>query len=131
MDDAAVFGVGDFGDSEFCVVGGDRAGVEDLAAAGGIEGGAVEDQGGPRSLVDFADFGVEVVEEGVVVVEAVVMGRDYFTTEDTEEHRGPVCGSDDMMSSDSVRADDAADLAGGWLLGCWLRGRGARGHMGV
>src|SRR6202035_2065625 len=85
VDDVTVFGVGDFGDAEFgggvgVGIGGGRgggfwrrdpAGVVDLSAAGGVEGGAVENERRARGLDDRADLGVEVVEEGVAVVEAV------------------------------------------------------------
>jgi hypothetical protein len=80
MDDAAVFGVGDFGDTKFVVAGEEGAGIVDLASAGGIEGGPVENDGGTRGFEDGVDFGVEVVEEGIVVVEAVGHGfknRDW------------------------------------------------------
>ena len=42
-----------------------------LASAGGIEGGAVENERRPGRVSDLTHFGVEVVEEGVVVVEAI------------------------------------------------------------
>ena len=77
MDDVAVFGVGDFGDAEFGVGRDDRARVVDLAAAGGVERGAVENQRWARRFDHRADFGVEVVEKGVVVVEAV--GHAFFS----------------------------------------------------
>ncbi len=88
--DSAVFRVGDFGDSEFGVcVRSDPSGVEYLAAAGGIEGGAVENERRARGVEDFADFGVEVVEERIVVVEACGHGEDtILTTEDTEDTEG-------------------------------------------
>ena len=47
----------------------------DLAAAGRVEGGAVENDGWARSFGDVADFGVEVVEEGVVIVKAFSHGK--------------------------------------------------------
>jgi hypothetical protein len=53
---------------------GDYAGVEDLAAAGGIEGGAVENDSRARSLGYVTEFGIESVEERVVIVEAVGHG---------------------------------------------------------
>ena len=85
--DSAVFRVGDFGDSQLGVgVGGDPSGVEDLPATRGIEGGAVENQRGTRGVEHFADFGIEVVEEGIVVVEARGHGEEtILTTEDTED----------------------------------------------
>jgi hypothetical protein len=46
------------------------ASVVDLAAAGGVESGAVENERRARGFDDRADFGVEVVEEGILVVEA-------------------------------------------------------------
>ena len=78
VDDASVFGVGDFGDFELRVSRCDGAGVVDLASAGGIEGRAVEDERRARGVNDVTDFGVEVVEEGVVVVEAVGHGCTYL-----------------------------------------------------
>ena len=85
VDDFAIFGLGDFGDAQLggvrwtfilcagrCrVLENDPAGVEDLPAAGGIERGAVENQRRARRLAYLPHFGVEVVEEGVVVVETV------------------------------------------------------------
>ena len=44
MNDAAVFGFGNFGDSRFASSVEITSCVEDLSAAGGIEGGAVQDQ---------------------------------------------------------------------------------------
>ena len=54
VDDVAVFGVGDFGDAEFDggVFRGKPSGVVNLAAAGGIEGGAVENERGTRGFED-------------------------------------------------------------------------------
>ena len=83
MDDASVFGVSNFRDFELGVGGGDRAGVEDLAAAGGIERGAVEHECWTRAFDDFAHFRVEVVEEGVVIVETVGHGDRFLFN-----HRG-------------------------------------------
>ena len=71
VDDSAIFSVDDFGDAESFGAGFDRAGVENLPAAGGVEGGAVEDEGGAGISTDLCDFGFEVVEERIVVVEAV------------------------------------------------------------
>ena len=87
VNDAAVFRVGHFSDAEFRVSvrsidGGDPSRVVDLAAAGGIERTAVENQGGTWGVEDFADFGVEVVKEGVVVVETVGHRNRLFN------HRG-------------------------------------------
>jgi len=64
VDDVAVFGVGDFGDAEFDggVFRGKPSGVVNLAAAGGIEGGAVENERG-RGFRGLNGLGVEVVEE--------------------------------------------------------------------
>ena len=71
VNDATVFCLGYFGDAMSGTVRRDPSGVVDLASAGGIEGGPVESDCWTRGLRDFADFRVEVVEEGVVVVEAV------------------------------------------------------------
>ena len=60
-------------------VGGDPASVEDLAAAGGIERAPVENQGRTGAVLQFADLGIEVVEEGVVVVEAVGHGSRIYS----------------------------------------------------
>ncbi len=73
--DASVFEVGDFADFVTDRVGGDDARVEDLASAGGVEGGAVEDDCRALGLWEFFDFGFEVVEEGIVVVKAVGHGE--------------------------------------------------------
>ena len=70
VDDLAIIGIGNFVDVEFGCPGGDRSGVEDLSAASGIEGGAVENQRGARVFDYVANFGVEVVKERVLVVEA-------------------------------------------------------------
>jgi hypothetical protein len=71
MDNAAIFGIGDFNDAE--LAGGRRepSRIVNLASAGGIEGGAVEDKRWAGRASDVAHFGVEVVKEGVVVVEAI------------------------------------------------------------
>jgi hypothetical protein len=76
MHDAAVFGVGGFGDAEFVVVVGygDVPGVVDLSAAGGVEGGAVENEGWTWGFDYLVYFGVEVIEKGILVVEAVGHG---------------------------------------------------------
>ena len=78
VDDAAIFGVGDFGDAE--LAGGRRepSRIVNLASAGGIEGGAVENERQAGRVSDLAHFGVEVVEEGVVVVEAIGHGERLF-----------------------------------------------------
>ena len=57
----------------------------DLSVAGGVKGGAVEDERRTRAVGEFADFGVEVVEEGVVVVEAGGHGQHYLNTENSED----------------------------------------------
>jgi hypothetical protein len=48
----------------------DPARVKDLAPARGIESGAVENERGARTFDYLVDFGVEVVEEGILIVEA-------------------------------------------------------------
>ena len=63
VDDAAVFTVGNFGNFEFLVFGGDDAGVEDLATTGGIEGGPVEEKSWLGIRLQFAYFSFEVVEK--------------------------------------------------------------------
>ena len=45
VDDSSILGVSDLGDFELLVFDRDRADVENLSSTGGIEGGAVEDQG--------------------------------------------------------------------------------------
>jgi hypothetical protein len=87
VDHSAAFGIGDFGDAKFRVrVGTDPACVEDLAAAGGIEGGAVENQPRTGRLEDLADFRVEIVEERIVVVETGGSWlKNHLTTEGTED----------------------------------------------
>jgi hypothetical protein len=79
VDDSAIFRVGDFRDSESLVaVDGDRADVEDLSSASRVKGGTIEDEGWTLACGDLFDFGVEVVEEGVVVVETVGHGELLF-----------------------------------------------------
>ena len=94
VDDHAVFGVGDFGDAQLGwvvrIASKDPSRVEDLSAAGGIKGGAVENQCWAWTFRRLPNFGVEVVEEGIVVVEAVGHAGFYLTTEDTEEHGGRI-----------------------------------------
>src|ERR1700758_2732321 len=78
MNDPPVFRVSYLGDSEFLVAGNDPAGIVDLPSAGRIEGGAIEDYRGTVSSGKFLDFGIEVVEEGIVVVEAVGHGSEFI-----------------------------------------------------
>ena len=79
VDDSAVFGVGDFRDSESLVaVDGDGADVEDLSPASRVEGGTIEDDSWALACGNLFDFGLEVVEEGVVVVETVGHGELLF-----------------------------------------------------
>ena len=80
MHNAAVFSVGYFRDAKFVIIicYRDVAGVVDLAAAGGVKGGAVKNDGRARRVLNLADFGVEVVEERVVVVEALGHGKGLF-----------------------------------------------------
>jgi hypothetical protein len=82
MDDATVFGVGNLGDFECLVFGQKYAGVKDLPAASGIEGGAVQNYCGALGLEDFFDLGFEIVEERVMVVETLSHGEYLF------HHRG-------------------------------------------
>jgi hypothetical protein len=56
----------------------DWAGGLSLASAGGIEGRAVENERRAGRVSDLAHFGVEVVEEGVVVVEATGHSERLF-----------------------------------------------------
>jgi len=75
VDDFAVFGVVDFGNPEsrfgVCSIGRhDPACVKNLAAARWIEGGAVKDKRRAWSVEDFADLGIEVIEERVAIVKA-------------------------------------------------------------
>src|ERR1700693_1766771 len=85
MDDMAVLGVGNFRDAEFGAVirsgdgGSNPAGVVDLAAAAGVEGGAVENQRWARVFDHLAHFGVKVVEKRIVVVKAVGHWSCHFT----------------------------------------------------
>src|ERR1700729_2880188 len=79
VDDFAVLAVGHFGDPKFGIgIGSNPAGVEDLAAAGGIKRRAIKNQRGAWVVDHFAHFGVEVVEKRVVVIEAVGHGRRLF-----------------------------------------------------
>src|ERR1700758_2521088 len=97
MNDPPVFCVSYLGDSEFLVAGNDPAGVVDLPSAGRIKGGTIEDYSGTAGRWEFLNFGFEVVEEGIVVVEAVGHGSEFIknhknvygltTTEETEVHR--------------------------------------------
>jgi hypothetical protein len=107
VDDLAVFGVSDFGDPHLGrvvrIASKDPSCVEDLSAAGGIKGGTVENQRGTRSFCRLANFGVEVVEERIVVVEARGHGKTF-------NHRGHEGGfnSYPFPRSEVVRT---------WLLG--------------
>ena len=74
VDDASVCGISDLGDFEIFVFCGNDTGVEDLAAAGWVEGGAVEEKSWLGIRLKFTYFGFEVVEERVVVVEALGHG---------------------------------------------------------
>src|SRR5689334_20077514 len=67
----AVVIFGDFDDVGARVRQSDRAGVKDLAAAGGIKSGAVEDERRTRIGDGVDDFGVEFVEKRIVIVEMV------------------------------------------------------------
>ena len=61
----------DGGNRKLAAVGQKDAGVEDLSAGGGIESGAVEDDGAASVvLADGDDGGIEFEQRGVVVVEA-------------------------------------------------------------
>jgi hypothetical protein len=80
MDDAAIFGIGDFNDAELAGSRREPSRIVNLASAGGIEGGVVEDQRRAAIFVsgEFADHAVEVVEERVVVVETIGHSERLF-----------------------------------------------------
>ena len=80
VNDSPVFRVGHFGDAEFLATGNNPTRVVDLAAAGGIEGRAIKDYGRTVSSGKLFDFGIEVVKEGIVVVEAVGHGLGIYLT---------------------------------------------------
>ena len=80
MNDSPIFCVGRFGDAEFLIAGNDPASVVDLPSAGRIEGSAIENQGGTVGCWEFLNFGFEVVEKGIVVVEAVCHGSKFIKT---------------------------------------------------
>src|SRR5271169_1862411 len=64
VDNSTVFSVGNFGDAELGIGRDDEAGVVDLAAAGGVEGRAVENEPRARGFDHRAHFGVKVIKEG-------------------------------------------------------------------
>ena len=71
MDDVPVFGIGGFGDTVFLISRNQPARVVDLAAAGGIERRAVENDRRARGFDHRADLCVKIVEKRIVVIEAV------------------------------------------------------------
>ena len=82
MDDAAVCCVGNFGHGELFITGQNDSPVVYLAAAGGIERSPVQDYPRLWAFRDLPNFGVEVVEERVVVIEALCHAQIIF------HHRG-------------------------------------------
>lgn len=77
VDNMSIFVIDNFAHREFRVRGirhGDPARVVNLAPAGGIESGLVENQSGARSFDNRANLGVEVVKEGIVIVETIGQG---------------------------------------------------------
>ena len=84
VDHLPVFGVGDFGDAKFRVgvSRGDPAGIVDLAAARRIESRTVQNERGPRCFDHGADFSVEVIRKGIVIVEALGHARFRIGMED-------------------------------------------------
>src|SRR6185312_591558 len=72
MKNASLFVIGDYGNLNLARIDKNFSCVVDLPTAGGIKGGAVEDNNGlagNRKRVD--NMSIEVVEEGVVVIKAV------------------------------------------------------------
>ena len=94
----------------------------DLAAAGGVKGGAVEGDCRSRGFSDVANLGVEGIEEGVVVVEASGhYGFILITRRTTAAYERRLFDSARRrLLGNLVGADDAADVARGRLGG---RGR--------
>lgn len=71
VDHFAVFCVSDFGDAELGGARREPSRIVNLASAGGIEGGAIENERRAGRVNDLAHFGLEVVDEGIVIVEAI------------------------------------------------------------
>lgn len=71
VNDTAVLGVSDFDNAGFLIARENPSGIVDLAAARWIERRAIENERGARRVSLLADFGFELIKEGVVVVEAV------------------------------------------------------------
>jgi hypothetical protein len=77
VDNSAVFGVGNFADANFVIpVRGDPARVEHLTPTRGIESGAVKNQSRTRAIENILDLGVEIVKEGIVIIEACGHGEN-------------------------------------------------------
>jgi hypothetical protein len=76
MQDAAIFFVGNLDNRHFPFVSEHHpAGVMHLSSAGGIEGRTIEYDGMPSIMRErFDNASVELVEERIAVVEAVVHG---------------------------------------------------------
>ena len=79
MDDAAVCRVGNFGHGELFITGQNDSPVVYLAAAGGIERGAVQHDPRPWAFHDLPHFGIEIVEERVVVIEALCHAQNHIS----------------------------------------------------
>jgi hypothetical protein len=72
VEDFAVFVIGDFGDGNAALAGGEGAGVERLSAAGGIEGRLVEqERGASADVAHFRDARGEGEEVRVGIVQAM------------------------------------------------------------
>ena len=88
MDDAAVFGVGNFGHGNSFISGRNDSPVMYLAAAGGIERGAVQNYSGLWAFADLSHLGIEVVEERVVVIEALCHAQNHISPQRTLRAQG-------------------------------------------
>ena len=71
MQDAVLFVVENFRDPQLAGRNFDPARIEQLAAAGGIKGGAVEHDRGAVSGDEFGDLGVKFGEKRISVIEAL------------------------------------------------------------
>ena len=88
MDDVAVFRVGYFGHNELFVTGRNDSPVVYLAAAGGIERSAVQHYPRFWAFADLLHFGIEVVEERVVVIQALCHAQNHISPQRTLRAQG-------------------------------------------
>ena len=88
MDNAAVFRVSNFGHGELFITAQNDSPVVYLAAAGGIERGPVQDYPRLWAFRDPPHFGIEVVEERVVVIEALCHAQNHISPQRTVRGAG-------------------------------------------